>query len=107
MSKSNKHSVRTKEWKYIRTGKHEELYDLMSDPEETENLRASRPEELARHRATLDDHLEGCERRGAARSAAAEAGVARAPDWLRDVSLESRRRLEETQMKLRSLGYVE
>ncbi|AHG00780.1 hypothetical protein HALLA_07200 [Halostagnicola larsenii XH-48] len=64
-------AVRTDRWKYLRAveddptcrycershGESEQLYDLESDPEETENLVAERPETLAALRDELDDLL--------------------------------------------------
>jgi arylsulfatase A-like enzyme len=45
--------VRWQSWKYVAAGSHEELYDLRSDPGETRNLAAARPEAAARLRAEL------------------------------------------------------
>lgn len=45
--------VRWQSWKYVAAGSREELYDLRSDPGETRNLAAARPEAAARLRAEL------------------------------------------------------
>ncbi len=36
--------VRTRKWKYLRRGNHEELYDLERDPQETRNIAAAHPD---------------------------------------------------------------
>jgi hypothetical protein len=46
--------VRTREWKYLRRGDHEELYDLARDPGESNNVVATHPQVAA----TLREQLE-------------------------------------------------
>jgi choline-sulfatase len=45
--------LRTPEWKFIRSGRTEELYDLRADPAETRNLAGQRPDVAARLRSRL------------------------------------------------------
>jgi arylsulfatase A-like enzyme len=46
--------IRTREWKYLMHGDHEELYDLDADPTEARNVAQSHPEVAGRLRAQLE-----------------------------------------------------
>lgn len=56
-SPNQRYMVRTKQWKYVyhELGGVEELYDEQADPQELENLAASRPEIVAELRGALID----------------------------------------------------
>lgn len=49
-------ACRTDRWKYIRNGDNERLYDLRTDPEEEENVRADNPEVIKKFELMLADH---------------------------------------------------
>lgn len=78
---------RSHEWKYIRTGAGEELYDLQNDSDETENRIEDHPEVADRCRAAVDEHRREVE--------------ATATD-LGDVAMD-----ESVKERLRQLGYKE
>lgn len=50
--------VRTREWKYLRHGDAEELFDLARDPKESRNVAADHPEVVMRLRSQLDQWSE-------------------------------------------------
>ncbi|WP_436344704.1 sulfatase [Natronorubrum sp. FCH18a] len=80
-------SYRDREWKYIRTGDGEELYDLTADPDERENLVDAEPEPLEHARTVIDEH---------------ERAVEETATDLGEVEMQ-----EEVKERLRDLGYQE
>lgn len=98
-------ALRTRDAKYIVTGKDERFYDLAADPLEQENLVPANPAGLAGARAAFAAELAVCERAGGARSSAARvpSGPDDQPGWL-----VNRQELDEAVIeKLRSLGYTQ
>ena len=75
--------IRTPHWKYIRAPK-PELYDLLKDPMETENVAAAHPDEVLKMEAWL-----------------AAANRANGPETVRTNTMD-----ERTQAQLKSLGYL-
>jgi len=83
----NQKSIRTKEWKLIRSSNGEiELYQISTDPEELWNLVEDKPEEASR----LMENLFQWER----------TVYSDKPESQKDIG-------EETQEQLRSLGYIQ
>ncbi|SER82528.1 sulfatase [Natrinema salaciae] len=80
-------SYRDHEWKYIRTGDGEELYDLTTDPGERESVVDTEPEILEHARDVIDDH---------------ERAIEETATDLGDVEME-----EAVKDRLRDLGYKE
>jgi arylsulfatase A-like enzyme len=91
---SDLYGVRSKGWKYAThisdPSVADELYDLTSDPRETQNLAETRPDIIREMRALLDDHLQTEQRKS----------VSLADDLSGD-------ELNELAKHLEKLGYIE
>jgi arylsulfatase A-like enzyme len=91
-------SARTRQWKYVAAPGLEVVHDLSADP--GEQVAARNPEALEAGRRALREAHAACEAwRKAHPAAAAKPVVENAPDWMLN--------REETERKLRSLGYVQ
>ncbi|MFC6836863.1 sulfatase [Halomarina ordinaria] len=82
-----RYAYRDHDWKYIRRGQDEELYDLRADPGETEDVAGEERSALERCRAAVDDH---------------ERDVDATTVDLGDVEME-----DHVKQRLRDLGYQE
>ena len=89
----NRHAIIENGWKYIRhpEPRHDELYNLKSDPAEKMNVASIEPERVARLRSRLDEHREQ------SRALKARLGIGDPADPAAQ---------EEMQRRLKSLGYT-